>query len=177
MFLIYSRFFLFRTLGEFQEELFYDSIKDEETKRIFATIILVSLIVFGFITMINLFIAVIIDDLKDLQNETYTQNLINMAHAAITAEAALPERFLQRFMTNDRITLCLHDLCPKEICKKKVPENFKQIIADIKEKIAKNCFSVMKDEDKKKNSLNENNNSSKEKFDFSLNQFNNSFMA
>ena len=130
--------------------------------------------------MINLFIAVIIDDLKDLQNETHTQNLINMAHAANTAESVL-SRFLpcffQRFMTNNRITLCLHDLCPKEICKKKVPENFKQIIADIKEKIAKDCFSVMKDEDKKKNSQSENNNSSKENLDFSLNQFNNSFMA
>ena len=122
-------------------------------------IILVSLILFGTITMINLFIAVIITDLNDLQRETFTQNLINMAQAAITAESALPGYYLQGLMTEKRITWCLHDLCPKEICGKKAPENFDQIIAVIKEKIAEDCFSVKRDEDKKKNSQNENNNS------------------
>ena len=63
-------------------------------------------------------------------------------------------------MTKNKITLCLHDLCPEAICEKEqVPENFKQIITDIKSKIAKGCITVKKEEDKKKNSQNENNNS------------------
>ena len=108
-------------------------------------IILVSLIFFGTITMINLFIAVIISDLNDLQNETFTQNLINMAQAAITAESALPKYVIRGLRTEHRITLCLHDLCPEEICEQgKVPENFKQIITDIKEKIARGCIKVRK---------------------------------
>jgi len=154
---------LTRSLGEFGGETLYNSIKDDEnTTRVFAMIILVSLIFFGTITMINLFIAVIITDLEDLKSETFTQNLINMAHAAITAESALsrlPGCYLRGLMTENRI-LCLHDLCPEEICEQgKVPENFEQIIADVKKKIAKGCFSVKRVEDKKKNSQNENNNS------------------
>ena len=63
-------------------------------------------------------------------------------------------------MTENKITLCLHDLCPEAICEmEKVPENFKQIIMDIKGKIAEGCITVKKEEDKKKNSEKENNNS------------------
>ena len=141
--------FLFscRSLGEFGGETLYDSIKDGDTTRVFAMIILVSLIFFGTITMINLFIAVIISDIKDLQNETFTQNLINMAHAAITTESVLPDKFLRRFktQTKTKITLCLHDLCSEEICQKdKVPENFDQILSDIKDKIAEGSIRVKK---------------------------------
>ena len=111
-------------------------------------IILVSLIFFCTITMINLCVAVIISDLKDLQSETFTQNLINMAHASITAESVVPEFFLRGLMTENKITLCLHDLCPEAICEKEqVSENFKQVVTDIKKKIAKGCISVKKEED------------------------------
>ena len=139
---------LFRSLGEFGGKDLYNSFKDDHnTQRVFAMIILVSLIIFGTITMINLFAAVIISDLKDLQNETFTQNLINMAHASITAESVLP-CLLQKLMIEKKITLCLHDLCPEAICEKEqVPENFKQIVTDIKKKIAKGCISVKKEED------------------------------
>ena len=136
----------FRSLGEFGGETLYNSINDDHnTTRVFAMIILVSLIIFGTITMINLFVAVIISDLNDLQNETFTQNLINMAHASITAESVLPDFFLRGIMTETKITLCLHDLCPEAICEKEqVPENFKQIVTDIKGKIANGCISVKK---------------------------------
>ena len=151
----------FRSLGEFGGEALYSSINDDHnTTRVFAMIILVSLIIFGTITMINLFVAVIISDLNDLQNETFTQNLINMAHASITAESALPVCFLRGMMTKNKITLCLHDLCPEAICEKEqVPENFKQIVTDIKGKIAEGCITVKKEEGTKKNSQKENNNS------------------
>ena len=136
----------FRTLGEFGGKDLYNSINDDHnTTRVFAMIILVSLIIFGTITMINLFVAVIISDLNDLQNETFTQNLINMAHASITAESVVPDFFLRGLMTKNKITLCLHDLCPEAICEKEqVPENFKHIVTDIKGKIANGCISVKK---------------------------------
>ena len=139
----------FRSLGEFGGKDLYNLFDDDHnTQRVFAMIILVSLIIFGTITMINLFVAVIISDLKDLQNETFTQNLINMAHASITAESALSDCILRKLMIKNKITLCLHDLCPEAICEKEqVPENFKQIVTDIKKKIAKGCISVKKEED------------------------------
>ena len=63
-------------------------------------------------------------------------------------------------MTKNKITLCLHDLCPEAICEKEqVPENFKQIVTDIKKKIAEGCITVKKEEGTKKNSQKENNNS------------------
>ena len=157
-----KQFFLcFRSLGDFQVGALYDSIEDHNnTTRAFAMIILVSLIFFCTITMINLCVAVIISDLKDLQSETFTQNLINMAHASITAESVVPDFFLRGLMTENKITLCLHDLCPEAICKKEqVPDNFNQIVTDIKKKIAEGCITVKKEEEKKKNSEKENNNS------------------
>ena len=58
-------------------------------------IVLVSLILFGTITMINLFIAVIISDIKNLETEVFSCNLNNMAQCTILAEAILPAVLLK----------------------------------------------------------------------------------
>ena len=61
-------------------------------------LVLVSLILFGTITMINLFTAVIISDLNNLEKDVFVQNLSNMAQCAILAEAILPNKLLKGFI-------------------------------------------------------------------------------
>ena len=63
------------SLGEFEfsdySEMF-PSVPDP-TRRFFAMILLVSLILFVSLTIYNLFIAVLISDVKDLQDAVFTQ--------------------------------------------------------------------------------------------------------
>ena len=61
-------------------------------------LVLVSLILFGTITMINLLTAVIISDLNNLEEDVFVQNLSNMAQYAILAEAILPNKLLKGFI-------------------------------------------------------------------------------
>ena len=79
----------------FQFEDLYNSFGNDKTSRTFATLVLVSLILFGTITMINLFTVVIISNLKNLEKDVFVQNLSNMAQCAIIAEAILPNRLLK----------------------------------------------------------------------------------
>ena len=68
-------------------------------------LVLVSLILFGTITMINLFTAVIISDLNNLEKDVFVQNLSNMAQCAILAEAILPNKLLKGFIFNEMFWL------------------------------------------------------------------------
>ena len=96
-------------LGEFNFDDLYNAFAASGevdacyVSRTFSMILLVSLIMLGTVTMINLFIAVIISDLKmqDLKNDVFTQKLINMAQYCILIEDVLPKYFLQdKFVTN-----------------------------------------------------------------------------
>ena len=70
-------------------------------------LVLVSLILFGTITMINLLTAVIISDLNNLEKDVFVQNLSNMAQYAILAEAILPNKLLKGFIFgSDRSPRC-----------------------------------------------------------------------
>ena len=82
-----------------QFEDLYNSFGDDKTSRTFAMFVLVSLILFGTITMINLFTAVIISDLNNLEKDVFVQNLSNMAQCAILAEAMLPNKLLKGYIS------------------------------------------------------------------------------
>ena len=90
-------------LGEFNFDDLYNAFAARVqvdafyVSRTFSMILLVSLIMLGTVTMINLFIAVIISDLKmqDLKNDVFTQKLINMAQYCILIEDVLPKYFLK----------------------------------------------------------------------------------
>ena len=88
-------------LGEFNFGDLYNSFEQDKTSRTFAMVILVSLIIFGTITMINLFIAVTISDLRDLKEEVFTQNLTNMAQCSILVEDMLPAFLLRKMRVRD----------------------------------------------------------------------------
>ena len=96
-------------LGEFNfgdlYGAFYNSGDVDATyiSRTFTMILLVSLILLGTVTMINLFIAVIISDLEDLKRDVFTQKLINMAQYCILIEDLLPEYFLRDKMVPKKI--------------------------------------------------------------------------
>ena len=95
-------------LGEFNFDDLYNAFAASGevdacyVSRTFSMILLVSLIMLGTVTMINLFIAVIISDLQDLKNDVFTQKLINMAQYCILIEDVLPKYFLQdKLVTNE----------------------------------------------------------------------------
>jgi len=122
-------------LGEFNFEDFYNTFKDDTTSRGFAMFLLVLLILFGTITMVNLFIAVILSDINQLREDVYTQHLINMAQCSILVEELMPVCILNKMKVDEKTIVCMHSLCPKGCKGDKLPSNMKQV-ADQLEKIA-----------------------------------------
>ena len=122
-------------LGEFQFEDLYNSFGVDKISRTFAMFVLVSLILFGTITMINLFTAVIISDLNNLEKDVFVQNLSNMAHCAILAEAILPNKLLKELRVEGQRNFCVHDLSPVSNvdCEAdKMPANLSPILSDLR---------------------------------------------
>ena len=93
---------------------------------------------FGTICMVNLFIAVIISDTREMKLNASTQSLISMAQLTIISmkslyynlieefcldtlisyivEAILPNRLLKTMMVEPTITICAHEMCSKVKC-------------------------------------------------------------
>jgi len=123
-------------LGEFNFEDMYNTFKEDTTSRGFAMVMLVLLILFGTITMVNLFVAVIISDITQLREDVYTQNLINMAQCSILVEELLPSFILNKMRVESKTTVCLHGLCPKGCPGTKLPPNLRPVVDQL-EKMAK----------------------------------------
>ena len=90
-------------LGEFEYadmEKRFDEAGDK-VSYFFTMVLLLAMILFGTITMINLFIAVTISDLRDLKEEVFTQNLTNMAQCSILVEDMLPAFLLRKMRVRD----------------------------------------------------------------------------
>eukprot|EP00092_Neocalanus_flemingeri_P000315 GFUD01000337.1.p1 GENE.GFUD01000337.1~~GFUD01000337.1.p1 ORF type:complete len:560 (+),score=128.32 GFUD01000337.1:393-2072(+) len=120
-------------LGEFNFEDMYNTFKEDSTSRGFAMVLLVLLILFGTITMVNLFIAVIISDISQLREDVYTQNLINMAQCSILVEELLPSCILNKMRVEDKMVVCLHSLCPKGCSGTKLSPNLKPVVDQLNE--------------------------------------------
>jgi len=126
-------------LGEFNFGDMYDSFKNDSVSRGFAMGILLLLIILGTITMVNLFVVVIISDLKKLREDVFTQSLVNMATYSFLVEALLPETILKKNRVDETILVCGHSLCcsPCTGVKFRVPGDvihIKERIQDILEK-------------------------------------------
>merc|ERR1712013_227596 len=122
-------------LGEFNFDDFYNTFKEDSTSRGFAMLLLVLLILFGTITMVNLFIAVIISDINQLREDVYTQNLIHMAQCSILVEVLLPTCILG---VEDKVIVCMHELCPKGCKGTKLPQNMNQVFEQLKQIVEEN---------------------------------------
>ena len=135
-------------LGEFNFEDMYNIFKEDSISRGFSMILLVLLILFGTITMVNLFIAVVISDIKQLNEDVFTQNLINMAQCSILVEELMPVWVLNNMMVEDSINICIHSLCPKSCRGKKLPPNMKPLLEALK-KISKDCLESARQSSKR----------------------------
>eukprot|EP00092_Neocalanus_flemingeri_P054453 GFUD01064123.1.p1 GENE.GFUD01064123.1~~GFUD01064123.1.p1 ORF type:complete len:560 (+),score=125.62 GFUD01064123.1:420-2099(+) len=120
-------------LGEFNFEDMYNTFKEDSTSRGFAMVLLVLLILFGTITMVNLFIAVIISDISQLREDVYTQNLINMAQCSILVEELLPSCILNKMRVEDKMVVCMHSLCPKGCSGTKLSPHLKPVVDQLNE--------------------------------------------
>ena len=71
------------SLGEFDFSQYSAIFPNEAglTRRAFAMILLASLILFVSLTILNLFIAVLISDVKDLEDAVFIQNIYNMIYS------------------------------------------------------------------------------------------------
>ena len=115
-------------LGEYNFEDLYNIFENDAVSRGFAMLLLLLLILFGTITMVNLFIAVVISDIGLLKEEVYVQNLINMAQSSIIVEEILPNCILQKMRIQREIRLCPHSLCPKNCIGLRLTQNMKPIL-------------------------------------------------
>ena len=127
-------------LGEYNFEDMYNIFKEDSISRCFAMILLVLLILFGTITMVNLYIAVIISHITHLREDVYTQNLINMAQCYILVDELLPSCILFKMMVKDDMKVCTHSLCPKGCKGTKLPPSMKPVFEQLK-KIAEENFA------------------------------------
>merc|ERR1719244_63618 len=122
-------------LGEFNSADFYDSFGHDVTSRTFGMFLLVLMILFGTLTMVNLFVVVIISDIDKLQNDVNIQNLVNMAQCGILMETLLPSFMMEKLKVDSKMVVCMHTLCNRKCVSTKLPENFN----NVKKRIEKIC--------------------------------------
>ena len=121
-------------LGEFNfEDAIYNRFNNSEQyiSRAVSLVILVIMIFTVTITLVNLFIAVIISDRRDLKISVFKENLIYMAENIQLAESILPrkwrEKLYDEMLDEEFITVCVHNLCGPGCEAKKIPTSARLI--------------------------------------------------
>ena len=132
-------------LGEFNFEDIYNAFTDEVDQadnrtvtedvisRNFAMILLILLILFGTVTMVNLFIASIMSDLQKLNSEVSTQSLVFTAHCSMLVEELLPDCLLEKMRLEDSKVYCVHDTCPDACRNQPLPGELSGLTEELKE--------------------------------------------
>ena len=125
-------------LGEFNFEDLYNAFTDEGEaedviSRNFAMILLIILILFGTITMVNLFIASIMSDLKRLESEVITQSLVFTAHCSMLVDELLPNCLLKKMRLEESKVYCVHDSCPATCRNEPLPAELSGLKEELKE--------------------------------------------
>merc|ERR1711874_807993 len=120
-------------LGEFNFEDIYNAFTEDAISRNFAMILLIILILFGTITMVNLFIASIMSDLKRLESEVITQSLVFTAHCSMLVDELLPDCLLRKMRLEDSKIYCVHDSCPTACRNKPLPAQLSGLKEQLKE--------------------------------------------
>ena len=126
-------------LGEFNFEDIYNAFTDEgdhtedAISRNFAMVLLILLILFGTVTMVNLFIALIMSDLQRLNSEVKTQSLVFTAHCSMLVEELLPNCFLEKMRLEDSKVYCVHDTCPKDCRNRPLPAELSGLKEELKD--------------------------------------------
>jgi len=119
-------------LGEFNFEDMYNAFAEDVISRNFAMILLILLILFGTVTMVNLFIASIMSDLVKLNSEVYTQSLVFTAHCSMLVEELLPNSLLKKTRLEDSKVYCVHDTCPRACRNQPLPAELSGLREELK---------------------------------------------
>ena len=121
-------------LGEFNfEDSIYSRFNDSQqyVSRAVSLMILVIMIFTVTITLVNLFIAVIINDRRNMKISVFKENLIYMAENIKLAETILPEclktKLDEEMLEEEKIDVCIHELCGPSCEAKKIPSSAKLI--------------------------------------------------
>ena len=115
------------SLGEYDFSSFSDNFRGR-TRMIFSMILLGGLIIFVSLTIYNLFIAVVISDVKDLQQDLFLQNIYNMGELSYLVEEIFPRCLSQRMKISSEVRLCVHDICGETGCGGlKLPEEMNHV--------------------------------------------------
>ena len=125
-------------LGEFNFEDLYNAFTDEGEaedviSRNFAMILLILLILFGTVTMVNLFIALIMSDLQRLNSDVKTQTLVFTAHCSMLVEELLPNCLLEKMRLEDSKVYCVHDTCPGACRNQPLPADLSGLKEELKD--------------------------------------------
>ena len=69
------------SLGEYNYDEIADDFGDDDISKFFTMLLLLGVILLGSITMINLFVAVVVSDVAQLQKDVFKRvNKINMSN-------------------------------------------------------------------------------------------------
>ena len=77
--------------------------------------LLILLILFGTITMVNLFIAVIITDMEKLKTDVDMQIKVSTAESSVLVETLLPSGLLKSMRLEESNVYCVHELCRSDL--------------------------------------------------------------
>ena len=125
-------------LGEFNFKGLYNGFADkgeaeDVISRSFAMILLILLILFGTVTMVNLFIALIMSDLQRLNSDVKTQTLVFTAHCSMLVEELLPNCLLEKMRLEDSKVYCVHDTCPEACSNQPLPAELSGLKEELKD--------------------------------------------
>ena len=128
------------SLGEFDFATFVDNFSQDTIRMGFSMVLLAGLIFLVCLTIYNLFIAVVISDVKDLQEEVFLQNIYNMGLHSYLVEEILPFAYLvKKIKIETKVRICLHDVCRRNGCGgEKLPEEMKHVKDYLRRKYVKN---------------------------------------
>ena len=124
-------------LGEFDFDQLYNGFQTEggegvdKTSRSFAMILLILLILFGTVTMVNLFIAAIMSDLEQLKRDVVIQNFVFTAQCSLLLEELLPDCLLERVRLKERKVYCVHHICPADCSSEPLPREVGHLAGEL----------------------------------------------
>ena len=140
---------LIMVLGEYELGDFYNTEYPDIYSQVFTKVLLVSLALIGSLVMVNLFVAIIVSDIENLQKESHIQEMVNKAHLIIHYETVIRILTLQGCLTShsstsrrsddeNKIEVCSHSMCRCKAKKvdSKIVKRLKQIIRRRKTKKA-----------------------------------------
>ena len=117
------------SLGEYNYDDIAGAFGGDNISKFFTMILLLGVILLGSITMINLFVAVVVSDVAQLQKDVFKRvfqiskkcldinfiiikNLYQMGEFCILAESILPGFILKKMRVDKEcLIICLHEQC------------------------------------------------------------------